>query len=114
MRFIASEIVREKALKLLDKEIPYGIGVYVNKFEMRQNGSMYDIDADIICEKQSHKSIIIGKNGSMLKQIATEARIEIEEMCGEKVFLTLWVRVKDNWRDNSAMLFELGYDKKDI
>lgn len=114
MRFIAAEMVREKALKLLDKEIPYGIGVNINKFQMRESGNLYDIDADIVCEKQSHKAIIIGKGGSMLKQIATEARIDIEEMCGEKVFLTLWVRVKENWRDDSNMLMELGYNKKDL
>lgn len=114
LRFIASEIIREKALKLLEKEIPYGICVSVNKFEMREDGSMYDIDADIICEKATHKSIIIGKKGEMLKKIATASRIDIEEICGEKVFLTLWVRVKEDWRDSDYLLKNLGYDKKSL
>lgn len=114
MRFMASEIIREKALTILDKEIPYGICVEVNKFEMREDGGMYDIDADIICEKATHKPIIIGKKGEMLKKIATAARADIEEMCGEHVFLTLWVRVKEDWRDNDYLLKNLGYDKKDL
>lgn len=114
MRFMASEIIREKALKLLEKEIPYGICVNINKFEMREDGSMYDIDADIVCEKDTHKPIIIGKKGEMLKKIATYARQDIEEMCGEQVYLTLWVRVKEDWRDSDYLLKNLGYDKKDI
>ena len=114
MRFMASEIIREKALKLLEKEIPYGICVNINKFEMREDGSMYDIDADIVCEKDTHKPIIIGKKGEMLKRIASEARKDIEDMCGEQVFLTLWVRVKEDWRDSDYLLKNLGYDKKDV
>ena len=114
MRFMASEIIREKALKLLEKEIPYGMCVNINKFEMREDGSMYDIDADIVCEKDTHKPIIIGKKGEMLKRIASEARKDIEDMCGEQVFLTLWVRVKEDWRDSDYLLKNLGYDKKDV
>lgn len=114
MRFMAAEIVREKALKMLEKEIPYGICVEINKFEMREDGSMYDIDADIICEKATHKPIIIGKKGEMLKKIATAARADIEEMCGEHVFLTLWVKVKEDWRDSDYLLKNLGYDKKEL
>ena len=114
VRFMAAEIIREKALKLLDKEIPYGIGVYVNKFETRPDGLVTDVDADIICEKQSHKAIIIGKKGEMLKRIATEARKDIEEMLDGKVYLTLWVRVKEEWRDSDFMLKELGYDSTDL
>lgn len=114
MRFIATEIIREKALYLLDKEIPYGIGVYINKFEEREEKEIVDIDADIICEKQSHKAIVIGKGGAMLKQIATRARKDLEEMIGCQVFLTLYVRVKDEWRDNDLVLRDLGYNIKDL
>ncbi len=112
MRFMAQEIIREKALYLLDKEIPYGIGVYINKFEMRENKPICDIDADIICEKQSHKPIIIGKKGEMLKEIATKARKDLEELVGAQVFLTLYVRVKSEWRDSEYLMKELGYDLK--
>ncbi len=112
MRFMASEIVREKALYLLNKEIPYGIGVYINKFELREDKPIYDIDADIICERQSHKAIIIGKKGEMLKKIASNARVDLEELTGEKVFLTLYVKVNAEWRDSDFLMRELGYDLK--
>lgn len=112
MRFMATEIIREKALYLLDKEVPYGIGVYINKFEERQDRPIVEIDADIICEKQSHKAIVIGKGGEMLKQIATKARKDLEQMIGQQVFLTLYVRVKDEWRDDDRIMRELGYDLK--
>ncbi len=112
MRFMATEIIREKALYLLDKEVPYGIGVYINKFQEREDQPIVDIDADIICEKQSHKAIVIGKGGEMLKQIATKARKDLEQMIGEQVFLNLYVRVKDEWRDDDRIMRELGYDLK--
>ncbi len=112
MRFIATEIIREKALYLLDKEVPYGIGVYINKFERREGAPITDIDADIVCEKQSHKAIVIGKGGEMLKKIATAARKDLEKMVGGQVFLTLYVRVKDEWRDSDYIMKELGYDLK--
>lgn len=114
MRFMAAETIREKALYLLDKEVPYGIGVIINKFTEREGQPIYDIDADIVCEKQSHKAIIIGKGGEMLKKIATNARKDLEEMVGEKVFLTLYVRVKDEWRDSDSAMRELGYDIKSL
>lgn len=114
MRFMAAETIREKALYLLDKEVPYGIGVIINKFTEREGQPIYDIDADIVCEKQSHKAIIIGKGGEMLKKIATNARKDLEEMVGEKVFLTLYVRVKDEWRDSDSVMRELGYDIKSL
>lgn len=114
MRFMATEIIREKALYLLDKEVPYGIGVYINKFEQREDKDIVDIDADIICEKQSHKAIVIGKGGATLKKIATAARKDLEDMVGMKVFLTLYVRVKDEWRDSDLVMRELGYDIKDL
>ena len=112
MRFMATEIIREKALYLLDKEVPYGIGVSINKFEEREGQEICDIDADIVCEKQSHKAIVIGKGGEMLKKIATQARKDLEQLVGEKVFLTLYVRVKDEWRDSEYLMRELGYDLK--
>ncbi|MDD4839125.1 MAG: GTPase Era [Clostridia bacterium] len=114
MRFMTQEIIREKALYLLDKEIPYGIGVEVIKFELRDDKPIYDICADIVCEKESHKAIIIGKGGSMLKEIATQARIDIEEMVDSKVFLTLFVKVKTDWRQSEYIMKELGYNKKDL
>lgn len=114
MRFMAAETIREKALYLLDKEIPYGIGVYINKFELRENKDIYDIDADIIVEKPSHKAIVIGKQGGALKEIATAARKDLEEMVGQKVFLTLYVKVKADWRNSDYLMRELGYDVKDL
>ena len=114
MRFMAAEIIREKALYLLDKEVPYGIGVYVNKFSPRDDKDIYDIDADVVCEKQSHKAIVIGKGGATLKSIATAARKDLEELTSAKVFLTLYVRVKNEWRDSDYLMRELGYDPKDF
>lgn len=114
MRFMATEIIREKALYLLDKEIPYGIGVSINKFEAREDKPIYDIDADVIVEKPSHKAIVIGKGGETLKKIATAARLDLEEMTGQKVFLTLYVRVKPDWRDSEYIMRTLGYDAKDL
>ncbi len=114
LRFMAAEIIREKALYLLDKEVPYGIGVHINKFEMREDKPIYDIDADVVCEKQSHKAIVIGKGGETLKKIATAARHDLEELTGCKVYLTLYVRVKSEWRDSDYLMRELGYDVKDL
>ena len=113
MRFIASEMIREKALKMLSDEVPYGIGVTINKFEFREDG-IVDIDADIICEKQAHKAIVIGKGGQMIKKISSAARTSIENMVGCKVFLTTYVKVKEDWRDNNNLLNELGYNPKEI
>ena len=112
MRFMAAEIIREKALRLLDQEIPYGIGVAINRYELGDNGVL-QIDADLICQKAGHKPIVLGKQGAMLKKISTYARQDLEEMTGEKVYLTLWVRVKEDWRDDDRILNELGYTKQD-
>ncbi len=112
MRFMASEIIREKALRLLDKEIPYGIAVSINKYEYRENGIL-DIDADVIVQKQQHKPIVLGKKGEMIKRISTYARQDLEEMTGDKIFMTLWVRVKEDWRDDLGLLNNLGYNKRD-
>lgn len=111
MRFMAAEIIREKALRLLDKEVPYGIGVDIREYKMRESG-IIDIDADIYCEKSAHKPIILGKGGSMIKKIATYARQDLEAMTGSKIFLTLFVRVKDDWRGSDYIMKELGYDPK--
>lgn len=111
LRFMVSEIIREKALRLLDKEVPYGIGVDVTRFEYRDNG-IIDIDADIICEKAAHKPIILGKGGGMIKKIASYARQDIEAMTGKKVFLTVFVLVKEDWRGSDNIMKELGYDLK--
>ncbi len=113
MRFMVGEIVREKALRNLDQEIPYGIGVIVNKFSYRDNG-IVDVDADIVCEKQSHKSMVIGKGGAMIKKISTQSRQDIEDLVGGKVFLNLYVRVKEDWRDSDFLVNQLGYDLKEL
>lgn len=110
MRQIAAEIIREKALRLLEDEIPHGIAVTVEKMRQRKDG-MYDIEAEIICERESHKGIIIGKGGSMLKRIGSKARIDIEKMVEERVNLKLYVKVRREWRDNDTYLKNYGYYK---
>ena len=110
-RFIVSEIVREKALRNLNQEVPHGIAVEV--IQMKQNDKgMYNIEVDLICEKSSHKGIIIGKNGQTLKRIGERARIDIEKMLDAKVNLKIWVKVRKEWRDNTLFLNELGYKKQ--
>lgn len=110
--FLAGEIIREKALWLLNEEIPHGIAVVVNSFKIHEN--IAKIDASIICEKENHKKIIIGKDGMKLKEIAEKSRVEMEKIFGEKVFLSLWVKVKDKWRDNIIDVVNLGYDEKKL
>ncbi len=114
-RSIAAELIREKALRLLDKEVPHGIAVVIERFEYRRRsgGGIYDIDATIICEKASHKGIIIGKGGAMLKKIGEQARAGIEDMTGEQVNLKLWVKPKENWRDSDFLIANFGYRKED-
>ena len=107
-RQVCAEIIREKLLLCLDKEIPHGTAVELSKFSERENG-IIDIDATIYCEKASHKGIIIGKNGAMLKKISTLARKDIEAFIGAKVFLETWVKVKENWRDNLNFIRDVGY-----
>jgi GTP-binding protein Era len=107
-RQIMAEIIREKLLWCLDKEIPHGTAVEITKFSERDNG-IIDIDATIYCEKASHKGIIIGKNGQMLKKISTMARADCEKFMGTKVFLQTWVRVKENWRDSQFLIRNFGY-----
>lgn len=113
MRQIAAEIVREKALYCLNEEIPHGIAVVLDRMKERENG-LVDIDATIICEKDSHKGIIIGKSGAMLKKIGSAARFELEKMMEQQVNLKLWVKVKKEWRDSDILLKNFGYDKKEL
>ena len=105
---IIAEIIREKLLICLDREVPHGTAVEITKFSERDN-EIIDVDATIYCEKASHKGIIIGKNGSMLKKIGELARVDIERFMGTKVFLQTWVKVKENWRDSSALIRNFGY-----
>ncbi len=110
MRQIAAELIREKALRLLEDEIPHGIAVTIEKMSERANG-MFDIEAVIICEKASHKGIIIGKGGSMLKKIGSQARLEIENLMDARVNLKLWVKVRKEWRDNQLYMKNYGYSQ---
>lgn len=108
-RQIVSELIREQALRLLSDEIPHGIAISIDSMKARKNKDMVDIEATIICERDSHKGIIIGKQGSMLKQIGSRARREIENLLGSKVNLQLWVKVKKDWRDSDFLLKNFGY-----
>ncbi|MBE5762602.1 MAG: GTPase Era [Clostridiales bacterium] len=112
-RFIVSEYIREKALKALGDELPYGVAVIINTFEEGDN-NVVTIEADIVCEKQAHKAIIIGKNASKIKEISQSARIDIEKLLGQKVFLRIFVKVKEDWRNNPTLLNNMGYDKKEL
>ncbi|ARC85522.1 GTP-binding protein Era [Clostridium argentinense CDC 2741] len=109
-RFIVTEIIREKALRLLSQEVPHGIAVEIISMK-KDEKDRYHIDANMLCEKDSHKGIIIGKNGSMLKKISTYSRQDIEKFFDNQVVLKLWVKVKKDWRDSPMMLKELGYKK---
>ena len=113
MRTIAEELVREQALRLLSDEIPHGIAVVVNSFKERRPG-LYDISADVICERESHKGIIIGRGGSMLKRIGSGARAELEKQMGAQVNLKLFVKVRKDWRDSESFVKSYGYDAKKL
>ena len=108
-RVICAEMIREKTLQLLRDEIPHGIGVGIDRMELRPEGDLMDVWATIYCERESHKGIIIGKGGKMLKRIGTEARRDIEWLLGVQVNLQLWIKVKEDWRNRQQMLNELGY-----
>lgn len=113
-RQIVSELIREKALRLLDDEIPHGIAVSIESMKERNHGKMMDIEATIICERDSHKGIIIGKQGAMLKRIGSTARKEIENLLDLHVNLQLWVKVKKDWRDSDFFLKNYGFNKSEI
>ena len=113
-RQIASEIIREKALYLLRDEIPHGIAVEITKMKQREISGLTDVEAVIYTEKDSHKGIIIGKGGNMLKKIGSMSRYDIERLLDSRVNLKLWVKVKKDWRDNDSLLKSFGYDKKEL
>lgn len=111
---IAAELIREKALRFLQEEIPHGIAVEIDTFNYRDSGDMVDIEAAIVCEKDSHKGIIIGKGGSMLKRIGTAARKDIEGLLESRVNLKLWVKVRPKWRDSDVQMKNFGYNPNDL
>lgn len=113
-RQIVAELIREKALRLLEDEIPHGIAVGIERMKERSTGNLMDIDATIVCERDSHKGIIIGKQGEKLKRIGMQARIEIEALLDMKVNLKLWVKVSKDWRDSDFLLKNYGYNKRDV
>lgn len=112
-REIAAELIREQLLRKLSSEVPHGTAVVIDRMKDRSGSDITDIDATIICEKDSHKGIIIGRSGKMLKSIGTGARIEIEKMTGRKINLKLWVKVRKDWRNDEGYVKSLGYTKKD-
>lgn len=113
-RQIVAELIREKSLHALNEEIPHGIAVSIDRMKRRPDKNIYDIDATIICERDSHKGIIIGKHGAMLKKIGTNARYEIERLLDAKVNLKLWVKVKKDWRDSDFLIKNFGYREEEM
>ena len=110
-KFMLAEIMREKILLKFDKEVPHGIAVVINQFKLGDNG-VYDVNLDIICEKPSHKAILIGKQGAAIKEVSSFARKDMEKFLGAKVFLTTYVKVKEDWRDRPGLVRDYGYDVK--
>ncbi|MBQ9155249.1 MAG: GTPase Era [Eubacterium sp.] len=113
-RQIVAELIREKALRNLNQEIPHGIAVVIDRMKNRKKGDIVDIEATIVCERDSHKGIIIGKKGAMLKEIGSQARVEMENLLDTRVNLKLWVKVKKDWRDSDMLLKNYGFDKRDL
>lgn len=111
-KFMISEIMREKILLKFDKEIPHGVAVIVNKFSLGENG-VYEISLDIVCEKQNHKAILVGKGGKAIKEVSSFARESMEKFLGKKVFLTTYVKVEENWRNSASAIRQYGYGEKD-
>ncbi|MBQ8439355.1 MAG: GTPase Era, partial [Clostridia bacterium] len=109
-RQMAAEVIREKILRTLDKEIPHGVAVVIEEY--KDEGDMVRLRAEIFCEKASHKGILVGKNGETLKRIGSYARSDLEEMLGAKVYLNLWVKVKENWRDSQRGILNFGYTEE--
>lgn len=112
-RQIVAELIREKVLHLMQQEIPHGVAVVIDQMKVRKNKAIVDIDATIVVEKDSHKGMVIGKQGAMLKKIGTRARYDIEKLLGSKANLKLWVRVKKDWRDSDFLLKNYGYSNKE-
>lgn len=113
-RVLASEMIREKILRLTDKEIPHGIAVVIEKLRMREGKDILDVDATIYCERETHKRILIGKNGSMLKKISSFARQDMERFFECKVYLQTWIKVKEDWRNSVQLMRNFGYDENDF
>ena len=111
VRQLVAEIIREKMLRLLDREVPHGVAVGIERWNEREDG-LVEINAVIYCEKASHKGIIIGKQGAMLKEIGRQARADIERMLDTKVYLELWVKVKEGWRNNQYQMRNFGYEEQ--
>lgn len=109
IRAMCAEIIREKALHLLDEELPHGIAVLIDEMKLNAKGDLYHIDATVVCEKKSHKSMIIGRQGAMLKKLGTLARVDMEDLCGKRINLKIWVKVKDRWRESDRLLKNFGY-----
>ena len=108
-KFMVSEIMREKILLKFDKEIPHGVAIIINEFKLRENRKVYDISLDIVCEKPNHKAILIGKQGLAIREVSTFARQDMEKFLGKKVFLTTYVKVKEDWRNSAFLMKEYGY-----
>lgn len=113
-RVLASEMIREKILRLCDKEIPHGIAVVIEKMRSREDKDILDVEAVIYCERETHKRILIGKNGSMLKKISTYARQDMERFFGCRVYLQTWIKVREDWRNSVRLMRNFGYDEKDF
>ncbi len=110
-RFMISEIMREKILLKFDKEIPHGVAIIINKFEKRKDKNLYDISLDVVCEKPNHKAILLGKQGSAIREVSSFARADMEKFLGCKVFLTTYVKVKEDWRNSAGLIKEYGYSE---
>ena len=108
-KFMISELMREKILLKFDKEIPHGVAIIVNEFALSENGKTYRISLDIVCEKPNHKAILIGKGGNAIKEVSSFARADMEKFLGKKVFLTTYVKVKEDWRNSAGLMKEYGY-----
>lgn len=113
-RFMVSEIMREKILVKFDKEIPHGVAIIINEFKLRQDGKVYDINLDIVCEKSNHKAILLGRGGGAIKEVSSLARKDMEKFLGKKVFLTTYVKVKEDWRNSAYLIKEHGYGEENI
>jgi GTP-binding protein Era len=111
-KFMISEIMREKILLKFDKEIPHGVAIIINEFKLSENGKTYRISLDIVCEKANHKAILIGKGGSAIKEVSSFARQDMEKFLGRKVFLTTYVKVKEDWRNSTFLMKEYGYGEE--
>ena len=112
VKFMVSEIMREKILLKFDKEIPHGVAIIINKFFLRDNQTTYEVNLDIVCEKPNHKAILIGKGGKAIKEVSSFARQDMEKLLGKKVFLTTYIKVKEDWRNSAGLMKEYGYSQE--